>query len=860
MLSPRVQTPAGVVAHHRRGTSATFAAVCLLLPLAAATPGPAAAAQPGKPADSTFLRSARQAIAQGRYSDAESLARSRGASDHDAAGILGRLLAHKGRYEDAEAVLAPAAKAGRRSEAALELGLLYMTLGRKGEARALLAPLVDAAADVRTPDAYLRGGRAAQALRQARSADSLLRSAQAAARDDAAMETAWGELFLEKFAPGDAAASFQAALKLDPKWAPAHLGLAWALEAENPPAALTAARKALEIDPALVEAHLFVAQSALDNDRVDEARGAVRQALGVNPRHLEALSLQAAFAWLGDQPEEFEKRAAAVLDVNPSYGNVFRITAAQAARKYRFEEAAVLARRALALERDNTRAYADLGLHLLRTGDEREARRALETAFESDRYDIVTYNLLTMLDTLDGFASVKAGDAVLRLHPDEAPVLRHYAAPMVQEAMAQMSKRYGVTPKGPVLVQVFPKHDDFAVRTLGIPGLLGALGASFGRVVTMDSPRARQPGSFNWQATLWHELAHVFTLYASKQRVPRWLTEGVSVYEEGLLRHEYARDSEMEFARAYGAGQVPKLEALNAGFTNPATIGLAYYQSSLVVSMIVERYGYTGLNKLLAAYGEGLETDAALKKAMGVGFGDLQEAFDAKLASRFGELGEALRVPEGFEPPKEKNAATITALADKYPGSYPVQMSVGQVLASDPAARSGAVRIFERAAKLVPTATGPASPRARLAELLLQQGDESGARRYLKSLLADDHTNVEAARRLAALAEKANDEEARALAYERIVTIDPFDARAHTEFGKIAQRRGDLTTAVREFQAAVAAGPVDVAAARCDLGEALLQAGRPADAKREVLAALEIAPTYARAQDLLLKIVEREGP
>ena len=75
---------------------------------------------------------------------------------------------------------------------------------------------------------------------------------------------------------------------------------------------------------------------------------------------------------------------------------------------------------------------------------------------------------------------------------------------------------------------MFPKHDDFAVRTLGLPGMIGALGACFGRVVTLDSPKARPPGEFQWEATLWHELGHVITLQMSNQRVPRWLTEGIS--------------------------------------------------------------------------------------------------------------------------------------------------------------------------------------------------------------------------------------------------------------------------------------------------------------------------------------------
>ena len=64
---------------------------------------------------------------------------------------------------------------------------------------------------------------------------------------------------------------------------------------------------------------------------------------------------------------------------------------------------------------------------------------------------------------------------------------------------------------------------------------------------------------------MWHELAHVFTLQLSNQRVPRWVTEGISVYEEGLVDPAWARDSELAFARAYGEGRVLKLADLNAG-------------------------------------------------------------------------------------------------------------------------------------------------------------------------------------------------------------------------------------------------------------------------------------------------------
>ena len=99
--------------------------------------------------------------------------------------------------------------------------------------------------------------------------------------------------------------------------------------------------------------------------------------------------------------------------------------------------------------------------------------------------------------------------------------------------------------------------------------MIGALGACFGRVVTLDSPKARPPGDFNWEPTLWHELGHVITLQLSKQRVPRWLTEGISVYEEKLGDPDWGREGELTFAAAYGAGEIMTLRELNAAFTNP---------------------------------------------------------------------------------------------------------------------------------------------------------------------------------------------------------------------------------------------------------------------------------------------------
>ena len=216
---------------------------------------------------------------------------------------------------------------------------------------------------------------------------------------------------------------------------------------------------------------------------------------------------------------------------------------------------------------------------------------------------------------------------------------------------------------------MFPKHDDFAVRTVGLPGMIGALGACFGRVVTLDSPKARPPGDFNWAPTLWHELAHVMTLQLSKQRVPRWLTEGISTYEEKLGSPAWGREGELSFVAAYGHGEHMSLRELNAAFQDPEKISLAYYEASILTEHIVGKYGMGALRKLLVTYGEGLEGEAALKAGLGVDIDTLQADFDKLLAAKYGSVVRALKPPKELEPGKGNPEAIAVGVSRQLPGA-----------------------------------------------------------------------------------------------------------------------------------------------------------------------------------------------
>jgi tetratricopeptide (TPR) repeat protein len=258
---------------------------------------------------------------------------------------------------------------------------------------------------------------------------------------------------------------------------------------------------------------------------------------------------------------------------------------------------------------------------------------------------------------------------------------------------------------------------------------------------------------------------------------------------------------------------------------------------------------------MLRAYGRGLETEEALKDAYGVEIGQLQTSFDAYLDKQYGAALAAWKAPEIKDKPSLDD---IKKLAADNPGSFRVQMMLADALntAGD---KKAAIATFERAATLLPTANGRGNPHAYIARIAAEQGDTDRAIRAYEAVLKIDNADVESARKLAALLEPKGDAARTEDAYRRLVAADPFDSRAQTALGRLALKRKDAVAAQRAFRSALATKPPDQAAAHTDLAEAYLMAGQMDEAKKQTLAALEIAPSFERAQDLLLKLATPAG-
>jgi tetratricopeptide (TPR) repeat protein len=797
----------------------------------------------------------------GRYVEAETSAKKFLVRTPVAAGVrhqLAEVFASTGRYAEAIAEFERAGTDAGKSPAEklssdLRRAELLELTGQEDRARPIFEALVAYYKDKQpeTAPELTAVARALVHLERFQDANDIYREAIEADATYIDAQLGAGELFTEKYNYGDAAQFFEDALQVNPNSARAHVGVARNKRIEGGEETFAALTRSLAINPNLVGALTFKAGLELEERDYAQAAADIEKAFRVNPRSLDAHAVKASMLYLQDR--DFEPEVTAALAINPRYGLVFNVLSHYATMTRRTAQAAAFAKRAIEISPRLWSAHLDLGMALLRLGQMEAGRAEVEKSFQGDPFNIWAKNTLDLLDTMKDYRETKHDQFLIKADAKESDVLAPYAADLLAEAAAKLTAKYRFTPQGPIIVELFSNHEDFAVRTLGLPGL-GALGVCFGQVIAEDSPSARATGEFNWGSTLWHEYTHVITLQMTDYRIPRWFSEGLSVYEERKARPGWGDDWNPMFLRAFASGRWHKIADLDGGFMRPRTpedLGIAYFQASQVCEFIVDRFGFDAILQMLTLYREKAQTADILNRVLKLSESDFDRNFKEYVEAKTRPMQEALKTESNLAASLTKeDVVKMLAVQD----TFALHLRAGHLFRADNDIEN-AVLHFRRAIELFPYYTGEGNAYDALAEIFEKKGDHKRAAEVMAAHVKYDENSLQTLKELASLRTKLGDRAGALEALRLSFYVSPFDYATHTQAGALSLEEKQYVQALSEFRIALALEPPNVAEANYNVASAYHLLGRQPEAKHAVLRALEAAPSYEKAQELLLKIV-----
>jgi tetratricopeptide (TPR) repeat protein len=526
---------------------------------------------------------------------------------------------------------------------------LAQMLGRADVASAALKGLNEAAktkaAKDRTAMESVSLGRAALML----GADAQKVTAQyfkLAQGKDAKLEAAYlaeGNLALDKDDAARAADVFRAGLKAHGETANLRLGLAKAFQTSDREKAMENLKKALELNPHLAAAHLLRAEQLIGGEKFIEAEAAIQLVLDMDAQHPVAWSLRAVVAYLfqadAGKMEEARQHALERWARNPEVDHTIGRCLSRA---YRFAESAARQRQALEFDPKYLPAKMQLCHDLLRLGEEEEAWKLAELIRKEDGYNIQAHNLALLEKEMNGYTTQTFEDFILKMPKRDWPIYGARALTLLRDAKTVLGAKYGLDIKHPVLVEFFGAQQDFAIRTFGALGGQGMLGVCFGTVVTMNSPGSLAHGRNNWESTLWHEFCHVITLTVTKNRMPRWLSEGISVYEErqrdpawGMWMNDKFREMVLD------EETLTPMSRLSGAFMGPKTqdhLMFAYYESSQAVEFLMEKFGKDKFQGILHDLAGGKRINDAIAANVG-GIEEVEKQFAQYITAKAKNFG-----------------------------------------------------------------------------------------------------------------------------------------------------------------------------------------------------------------------------
>jgi tetratricopeptide (TPR) repeat protein len=434
------------------------------------------------------------------------------------------------------------------------------------------------------------------------------------------------------------------------------------------------------------------------------------------------------------------------------------------------------------------------------------------------------------MDSYKNFVTFKTDNTIVRLHKTEAELLRPYFEGELKRAIATFEKKYKHKLDRPVQFEIYPDHEDFAVRTLGMPGL-GALGVTFGYTVAMDSPSGRKPGTFHWASTMWHELSHVFVLAATRHRVPRWFTEGMAVHEETAVSPEWGDRLDFQVLSSIKDKKLLPVSELDRGFVRPkypSQVMVSYFQAGRICDYIAQKWGYDKLLAMMHQFATGATTPEVIEKQLGMKPEEFDKQFLAAVESQTQSVVDNLDrwragIKEIAAAAREKQHDAVIAKGREIRDLYPDYVETGSV--------------YEFLADAYEAKGDKAAAAGELERYAKRGGRDPLLLTKLGDMLAGAGRKKEAAEALA-----------------RINFVYPMDPEVHQKLGDLWLEQGNAAGAVGEFRAVTARNPIDPAAAHFNLARAYKAANQLDDAKEQLIFSLEAAPGFRPAQKMLLEL------
>lgn len=670
---------------------------------------------------------------------------------------------------------------------------------------------------------------------------------------------ATAELALGKHDYQEAAKSLEPAIELQPNNPYVHFLNAKAWASSDPEKTAAAMEKSLELNPNHVPTLLMQVDNLIDGEKYDQATKRLKKVLAVNSKHPEAWAYKAVIAHLkGDEAAEksARKKALSTWSTNP---HVDHLIGKKLSRNYRFAEGAEYQRSALKLEPGLLKAKLQLSQDYLRLGKEESGWRLADAVHEADGYNVVAYNAVTLRDQMKNYSTIETDRFVLRMDSREAKIYGEQVISLLDEAHDFLCDKYEVELDGPVTVEIFPQQKDFAIRTFGMPGGAGYLGVCFGRVITANSPSSQGERPANWRSVLWHEFCHVVTLEKTRNKMPRWVSEGISTYEEQEKNDAWGEKLTPQYRQMIASDEeLTPVSQLSAAFLSPKSpqhLQFAYYESALVIRFLVERHGNQTLKRILTDLGVGMPINEALERYVGSlekldkDFAEYARKYVSKVAPKVDwELDESIG---------KMDLAQLKAWLKTHPNNY-FAMTRYAKLAIDDERYEEAEATLDKLRELHPNDREGSGVLALLAMLHKKRGDTDKEIEALESLASLNDRALEAYARLMELKTESEDWEAVRENANRYLSVQPMLPFGHEKLASAAEQLDKPDDLAKSLSALLEMDPVDPAEAHYRISLAHEKNGALEKAKRHVLMALEYAPRYRDAQRQLLKIAGGE--